>query len=54
MSNHFSKYQLLKSERKIVRPIHCEAATEISAGQNTYRSPTEENLPGPPELNGFS
>lgn len=54
MSNHFSKYQLLKSKRKIVCPTHCKDATEISAGQNTYRSPTEENLLGPPELNGLS
>lgn len=54
MSNHFSKYQLLKFKRKTVYPIHCKAATEASAGQNTYRSPTEENLLGPPEQNGLS
>lgn len=54
MSNHFSKYQLLMSRRKTVCPIHCKAATEAWAGQNTYRSPIEENLLGPPELGGLS
>lgn len=54
MSKHFSKYQLLKSKRKTVYPTHCKATTEASAGQTTYRSPTEENLLGPPELSGLS